>query len=71
MLTASDGLRLEPGVPGDRTSVEMGLGVEGSDESGSVVPVIAAQMSFTGGAASDQGTVNSGLSQRLWVLGSS
>lgn len=68
-LAASDGL--ESAVSDDRR-FEMGLWTEGSDDDvGSVVPVIAAQMSPTGGAASDQGTVNSGLSQRLWVLGSS
>lgn len=35
------------------------------------MPVAAVHISSTGGLASDHGTVNRGLSQRLWVLGSS
>lgn len=41
------------------------------DAEGRLVPVSAVQMSAVGGSASDQGTVKRGLSQRLWVLGSS
>ena len=35
------------------------------------MPVAAVHISSIGGRASDHGTVNRGLSQRLWVLGSS
>lgn len=38
---------------------------------GRTTPVRAWKISATGGSLSGQGTVNSGLSQRLWVLGSS
>ena len=41
-------------------------------EAGSMaMPVRAWKISAVGGSASSQGTVKSGLSQRLWVLGSS
>lgn len=50
--------------------VETGLAVSVWAD-GRVTPVKAWKMSATGGSASDQGTVKRGLSQRLWVLGSS
>lgn len=55
-----------------RESVSLGIAVSvGASVDGRTTPVKAAKMSATGGSGSSQGTVNRGLSQRLWVLGSS
>jgi hypothetical protein len=52
-------------------SVGAGDGRAGDEVFRIDIPVIADQISSTGGAGSDQGTVKSGLSHRLEVLGSS
>ena len=55
-----------------RASIRLAVGVSvGASVEGRTTPVRASKMSETGGSASAQGTVKSGLSQRLWVLGSS
>lgn len=56
---ASDSVRLEIGV------------TAGVSAEGRTIPVRAWKMSATGGSVSSHGTVKSGLSQRLCVLGSS
>ena len=43
----------------------------GASAEGRTMPVNAWNMSAIGGVSSAQGTVKSGLSQRLWVVGSS
>lgn len=43
----------------------------GACAEGRTTPVRAWKISAIGGVSSDQGTVKRGLSQRLWVLGSS
>ena len=64
MLAVSDGTWevVRVGV----ASVVASVGVEGCG-----MPVNAVQISAIGGSWSTQGTVKRGLSQRLWVLGSS
>lgn len=59
VLDARDWVRLDTGVSA------------GASADGSTTPDRAWKMSATGGSGSDQGTVKRGLSQRLWVLGSS
>ena len=55
-----------------RASIRLGVVVSvGASVEGSTTPVRASKMSDTGGSGSAQGTVKSGLSQRLCVLGSS
>jgi hypothetical protein len=55
-----------------RESVRLGIGaVVSVSVDGRTTPVRAWKMSATGGCGSSQGTVKRGLSQRLWVLGSS
>lgn len=61
-VEARDELRFAIGAVGDVVSVA----VDGCGR-----PVRAVQISATGGSASVQGIVNSGLSHLLWVLGSS
>lgn len=64
MLAVSDGTW---GVVGVGVGLVMGsVGVDGCG-----MPVSAVQISAIGGCSSNQGTVKRGLSQRLWVLGSS
>lgn len=64
MLAVSDGTW---GVVGVGVGLAMGsVGVEGCG-----MPVSAVQISAIGGCSSNQGIVKRGLSQRLWVLGSS
>jgi hypothetical protein len=58
----------EVSVVGVRRVVDVVLGTEVRSRA---IPVAAVQISSTGGAGSDHGTVNRGLSQRLSVVGSS
>lgn len=51
--------------------VAVGSGVSEGKLFSISMPVAAVHISSIGGRASDHGTVNRGLSQRLWVLGSS
>lgn len=55
----------------DVVRFETGVVAGAAEAEGSAVPVSAVQMAAMGGSGSDQGTVKSGLSQRLCVLGSS
>ena len=59
----------------DRAAARGEMVVVVSDSAGACdgcgMPDRAVQMSAEGGSGSDQGTVKRGLSQRLWVLGSS